>query len=79
MRAVSVREARTHLARILAEVIAGHEVAVTRRGQEVARIVPARPAGRPLPSRTGIRQAMCERGAVAGDSTVVAMRREERW
>lgn len=39
---VGVHEAKTHLSRLLDEVIDGHEVVITRRGAEVARLVPAR-------------------------------------
>ena len=40
-RSVSAREANQHFSRILRDVEAGAEIAVTRRGQPVARIVPA--------------------------------------
>jgi prevent-host-death family protein len=39
---VGVHEAKTHLSRLLDEVIAGHEVVITRRGAAVARLVPLR-------------------------------------
>ena len=44
-KSVSAREANQQFARILREVEAGAEILVTRRGQPVARIVPARPSG----------------------------------
>jgi prevent-host-death family protein len=44
-RSVSAREANQQFARILRDVEAGAEILVTRRGQPVARIVPAHPAG----------------------------------
>jgi prevent-host-death family protein len=48
-RSVSAREANQQFSRILREVEAGAEVVVTRRGQPVARIVPAqRPGERQL-------------------------------
>jgi len=40
-RSVGVHEAKTHLSRLLARVERGEEVAITRRGVEVARLVPA--------------------------------------
>jgi len=40
-RSVSAREANQHFSRILRDVEAGAEIVVTRRGQPVARIVPA--------------------------------------
>ena len=43
---VGVHEAKTHLSRLLDEVVAGHEVVITRRGAEVARLVPPRPSAR---------------------------------
>jgi prevent-host-death family protein len=42
--AVGVHEAKTHLSRLLERVLAGEEIVITRRGQEVARLVPARGA-----------------------------------
>jgi prevent-host-death family protein len=41
MTTVSVREAREKLARLLDSVAAGEEVVILRRGQPVARLVPA--------------------------------------
>ena len=40
MHTVSVAKAKAHLSEILAEVEAGEEVIITRRGKPVARIVP---------------------------------------
>jgi prevent-host-death family protein len=44
-RSVSAREANQQFSKILREVEAGAEILVTRRGQPVARIVPAQPPG----------------------------------
>jgi prevent-host-death family protein len=41
-KSVGVHEAKTHLSRLLDRVVAGEEVVITRRGDEVARLVPAR-------------------------------------
>ncbi len=41
-----VHEAKTHLSRLLERVDAGEEVVITRRGEEVARLVPPRPDSR---------------------------------
>jgi prevent-host-death family protein len=41
-KSVGVHEAKTHLSRLLDEVAAGEEVVITRRGQEVASLVPVR-------------------------------------
>ena len=38
-RSVGVREAKTHLSRLLDDVAAGEEVVITRRGQPAARLV----------------------------------------
>jgi prevent-host-death family protein len=45
-RSVSAREANQQFSRILRDVEAGAEILVTRRGQPVARIVPASPPSR---------------------------------
>jgi prevent-host-death family protein len=41
-KSVGVHEAKTHLSRLLEDVAAGEEVVITRRGEEAARLVPAR-------------------------------------
>lgn len=40
-KSVGVHEAKTHLSRLLERVAAGEEIAITRRGEEVARLVPS--------------------------------------
>jgi prevent-host-death family protein len=50
-RSVGVHEAKTHLSRLLDEVAAGREVVITRRGEEIARLVPA---GRRAARRLGV-------------------------
>lgn len=79
MRSVSIRDARANLADIIAQVGHGQEVAITRRGREVARIVPAVQTVRPLPSRAATRAAMVTGGAKKTHSTVAVIRSEERW
>jgi prevent-host-death family protein len=44
-KSVGVHEAKTHLSRLLERVSAGEEIVITRRGEEVARLVPVRAAG----------------------------------
>jgi prevent-host-death family protein len=39
-KSVGVHEAKTHLSRLLEDVAAGEEVVITRRGVEVASLVP---------------------------------------
>ena len=41
-KSVGVHEAKTHLSRLIEEVAAGEEIVITRRGVEVARLVPGR-------------------------------------
>lgn len=41
-----MHEAKTHLSRLLERVAAGEEIAITRRGEEIARLVPAPAATR---------------------------------
>jgi prevent-host-death family protein len=41
-KSVGVHEAKTHLSRLLEDVAAGEEVVITRRGEEVAMLVPVR-------------------------------------
>jgi prevent-host-death family protein len=43
MRSVPVVEAKAHLSALLAEVEAGEEIAITRHGRVVARLVPDAP------------------------------------
>jgi prevent-host-death family protein len=45
-KSVGVHEAKTHLSRLLDEVAAGEEVVITRRGEEVASLVPVRASKR---------------------------------
>ena len=41
-KSVGVHEAKTHLSRLLEDVAIGEDVVITRRGEPVARLVPAR-------------------------------------
>ena len=43
MKNVTVVEAKSHFSALLAEVAGGAEIAITRHGKVVARLVPARP------------------------------------
>ena len=49
MPVVNVHEAKTHLSRLLAQVEAGEEVTIARRGEPVARLVGCKPRGRRRP------------------------------
>jgi len=44
-KSVGVHEAKTNLSKLLERVAAGEEITITRRGEEVARLVPAQTAG----------------------------------
>ena len=48
-RIVNVHEAKTQLSRLLAQVEAGEDVVIARRGEPVARLVACKPAGRRQP------------------------------
>ncbi len=50
-KSVGVHEAKTHLSRLLEQVAGGEEISITRRGEEVARLVPPR---RGAPRRLGV-------------------------
>ena len=43
---VGVHEAKTQLSQLLRRVAAGEEISITRRGHEVARLVPPKPRPR---------------------------------
>jgi prevent-host-death family protein len=53
-KSVGVHEAKTHLSRLLEDVAAGEEVVITRRGEEVASLVPVR--------RSSVRRLGIDRG-----------------
>jgi prevent-host-death family protein len=73
---VNVKEARSKFGRLLRQVEHGHDVLLTRRGKEVACLVPPRKTER-LPSLKEFRQSI-----VAPEhslsSAVIAARDEER-
>jgi prevent-host-death family protein len=80
MRSYTLRELRSHLSEAIRLVSAGEVVAVTKRGREVARILPPTSAAslRKLPSLAEERAAMVANGAKITTSSVVALRDEER-
>jgi prevent-host-death family protein len=45
-KSVGVHDAKTNFSRLLERVLDGEEILITRRGEAVARLVPARPARR---------------------------------
>ena len=44
-KSVGIHEAKTQFSRLIERVCAGEDVVITRRGEEVARLVPARESG----------------------------------
>ena len=49
MKVVNVRQAKAQLSRLLAQVEAGEEVLIARRGEPIARLVPCKPRGKRRP------------------------------
>jgi prevent-host-death family protein len=63
MTRVSVREAREQFRELLDRVSSGEEVVITRRGRDVARIVPPTPAARrTLPTLREFREKIVVQG-----------------
>jgi len=76
---VSMKEARKHLGDLVRAAERGESVVITRRGKEVARLVPAeqeRPKG--FPDLTEFRKSIKLKGKSLSE-TVIEMRREERF
>ncbi len=80
MQSYTLRSLRLNLTRAVQQVAAGEVVTVTKRGREIARLVAPTTAGalKPMPSMAKEREAMIADGAVVTDSTVIALREEER-
>lgn len=77
MRRVSVA-ARQRLRTLLDEVAAGKQVAVLRRGKEVARLVPPKASKRKLPDLSRFRRSIRIKGEPLS-ATVIRARREARY
>lgn len=67
---MNVAEARQRLRSLLDEVAAGEEVAVLRRGKEVARLVPPKGHPRRLPGLAAFRRSIVLRGSPMSTSVV---------
>jgi prevent-host-death family protein len=79
MSPMSIREARKRLGELVTAAEHGEIVTITRRGREVARLVPAgRKARRRLPDLTAFRASIRVKGQPLSQ-TLVAMRRAERY
>ena len=81
MTTVTVRQARENLSSLLDEAMHGQTVTITRRGKEVARLVPPEKASNgSFPDMTEFRKRM--KKSVKGESlseTILKMRNEERF
>ena len=78
VRAVSVREARERLRAILERVQAGEEIAVLRRGVEVARLVPPPRQPKRAPDLADLHAAVRVRGRPLS-AEIIADRRKARY
>jgi prevent-host-death family protein len=78
MKTVSVAEARKRLKVLLDEVSSGNQIAVVRRGREVARLVPPRRRGRRLPALGPFRASIRVTGEPVSRA-VVRARGEARY
>ncbi len=78
MRRISVKEARQQLRALLKQVQAGEEVAVLRRGVEVARLLPPRRRRARLPDLAGLRASVRISGRPMS-TEVIAGRRSARY
>lgn len=79
MNAISLKEARKRLGDLVKAAEQGETVIITRRGKNVARLVPERPE-KPLtrfPDLTEFRKSIKLKGKPMSQ-TVIEMRREER-
>ena len=63
MPTINVHQAKTHLSRLLAQVEAGEEVVIARRGEPVARLVACKPKGK--------RRFGAMKGKIAVDDSVL--------
>ncbi len=78
MTRVTMKKARDNLKALVDRAEAGEEIALLRRGKEVARIVPPAIKPKRIPSRAAFRASI----EVAGEptsETVIRARREERF
>ena len=79
MDSVSIREVRRRLSEIVDAAERGESVVITRHGRDVARVVPAEPAGgKGLPDLTESRKTIAMKGKPLS-AAVVASRKRERY
>ena len=75
---VSVKDARDNFKAWLDRAEAGEEIVITRRGKEVARLVPPRREQKTFPDLTEFRNSITLRGEPMSE-TVIRQRRESRY
>ena len=75
---ISIKEARENFRSLLDRVAAGEEIALLRRGREVARLIPPKTARRRLPNLEAFRKAIAVKGRTLSKE-VVRGRRDERY
>ena len=76
---VNLKEARKRLSELVTAAERGETVTITRRGKEVARIVPPAPKPlKPFPDLAAFRASIKVKGRSLTDE-LLAMRREERY
>jgi prevent-host-death family protein len=79
MNTVNMKKAREHLSKLVGAAERGESVIITRRGKQVARIVPARRGPlRKLPDLAEFRASIKVKGKPLS-KTVIAMRAQERY
>ncbi len=79
MRRVSVKETQSSLRILLDRVKAGEEVVISRRGKDVARIVPPLQKSLRLPDLSALRASIIRAHGEPISSLVSRMRKEERY
>lgn len=68
---VGTFEAKTHLSELLERVVEGESFVITRRGQAIARLVPAQPIEVPLPIEAVIAGARALRSEVGASGSEI--------
>jgi len=75
---INVKDLRNHLAQFIAQVEAGEEIVITRRGKVVARLVPPSQSPTQFPDLTDFRASIELKGEGLSE-TVSKERRASRW
>ncbi len=76
MHSVNAREARKHLGHLLTEAEQGETISITRRGKEVARLVPPeQETGKGFPDMCAFRDSIAVRGKAT--SELISQLRDE--